>query len=114
MGELSKVRDTDAEFRCLRPQQSMDLMIQILILRPLPESIIAQVQLAYLDLAADLKPLLAEIDGFISIERFQSLADPQRLLLSSDIALGYLGDAAAEIARIQHFTGLTQATAIIR
>ena len=40
--------------------------------------------------------------------------DPQRLLLASDIALGYLGDAAAEIARIQHFTGLTQATAIIR
>lgn len=34
----------------------------------------------YLNLAAELKPLLAEIDGFISIERFQSLADPQRLL----------------------------------
>ena len=40
--------------------------------------------------------------------------DPQRLLLSSDIALGYLGDTAAEIARIQHFTGLTQPSAIIR
>lgn len=34
----------------------------------------------YLSLAADLKPLLAEIDGFISIERFQSLTDPTRLL----------------------------------
>lgn len=35
---------------------------------------------AYLGLAASLKPLLEEIDGFISIERFQSLADPQKLL----------------------------------
>ena len=35
---------------------------------------------AYLDLAASLKPRLVEIDGFISIERFQSLSDPQRLL----------------------------------
>lgn len=34
----------------------------------------------YLELAAALKPLLAQIDGFISIERFQSLADPARLL----------------------------------
>lgn len=34
----------------------------------------------YLDIAADLKPLLAEIDGFISIERFQSLAEPGRIL----------------------------------
>lgn len=35
---------------------------------------------AYLEAAADLRPLLDGIDGFISIERFQSLADPQRLL----------------------------------
>lgn len=34
----------------------------------------------YLDLAAQLRPLLEEIDGFISIERFRSLADPDRLL----------------------------------
>lgn len=27
----------------------------------------------YLQLAAELKPLLTDIDGFISIERFQSL-----------------------------------------
>lgn len=44
----------------------------------------------YLELAADLKPLLAEIDGFISIERFQSLADPQRLL-----SLSFWRDEAA-------------------
>jgi len=35
---------------------------------------------AYLDIAARLRPLLDEIDGFISIERFQSLADPKRIL----------------------------------
>lgn len=34
----------------------------------------------YLDLAAELKPLLERIDGFISIERFQSLSDPGKLL----------------------------------
>lgn len=34
----------------------------------------------YLDLATELKPLLAGIDGFISIERFQSLADPAKVL----------------------------------
>ena len=35
---------------------------------------------AYLGLAAELRPLLDGIDGFISIERFQSLADPGRVL----------------------------------
>lgn len=34
----------------------------------------------YLDLAADLKPLLQGIDGFLSIERFESLAEPGKLL----------------------------------
>ena len=34
----------------------------------------------YLDAAASLKPLLAEVDGFISIERFQSLASPGKVL----------------------------------
>ncbi|HET7462708.1 MAG TPA: antibiotic biosynthesis monooxygenase [Longimicrobium sp.] len=34
----------------------------------------------YLDIAAELKPLLATIDGFISIERFQSLVAPGRIL----------------------------------
>ena len=35
---------------------------------------------AYLDLAAALRPRLDQMDGFISIERFQSLSDPKRLL----------------------------------
>ncbi|RWE30650.1 MAG: antibiotic biosynthesis monooxygenase [Mesorhizobium sp.] len=35
---------------------------------------------AYLGIAAELRPLLDGIDGFISVERFQSLADPNRVL----------------------------------
>lgn len=34
----------------------------------------------YLEIAADLRPLLDDIDGFISIERFQSLSDPGKVL----------------------------------
>ena len=35
---------------------------------------------AYLDAAARLRPLLAGIDGFISIERFESLTQPGKFL----------------------------------
>ncbi len=34
----------------------------------------------YLDWAAELKSQLLQMDGFISIERFQSLTDPDKLL----------------------------------
>ncbi len=34
----------------------------------------------YLDTASALRPLLDEIDGFISIERFESLSTPGKLL----------------------------------
>ncbi len=34
----------------------------------------------YLDIAASLRDELAGIDGFISVERFQSLTDPTKLL----------------------------------
>src|SRR5215469_4811534 len=34
----------------------------------------------YLDLAAALRPTLEKMDGFISIERFQSLTDPSKIL----------------------------------
>ncbi|QPG28905.1 antibiotic biosynthesis monooxygenase [Pantoea sp. SM3640] len=37
-------------------------------------------QMRYLQLAADLSPLLKDIDGFISIERFQSLGDEKKIL----------------------------------
>jgi heme-degrading monooxygenase HmoA len=35
---------------------------------------------AYLDAAERLRPLLAQIDGFISIERFESLTEPGKIL----------------------------------
>ena len=33
----------------------------------------------YLDLAAQLRQELSKVDGFISIERFQSLNNPQKI-----------------------------------
>ncbi len=44
----------------------------------------------YLDIAAKLRPLLAEIDGFVSIERFQSLTEPGKVL-----SLSFWKDEAA-------------------
>ena len=34
----------------------------------------------YLDIAAEMRPLVDEVDGFISVERFQSLTNPEKLL----------------------------------
>ncbi len=48
---------------------------------------------AYLDAAAALRPELDQIDGFISIERFQSLVDPGKLL-----SLSFWRDEAAVAA----------------
>jgi heme-degrading monooxygenase HmoA len=45
---------------------------------------------AYLGIAAELKPLLEGIDGFISVERFQSLTDENKLL-----SLSFWRDEAA-------------------
>jgi heme-degrading monooxygenase HmoA len=44
----------------------------------------------YLDIAAELKPELEKIDGFLSIERFQSLTDDTKLL-----SLSFWRDEAA-------------------
>jgi len=44
----------------------------------------------YLDLAAALRPELDQIDGFISIERFESLSQPGKLL-----SLSFWRDEAA-------------------
>lgn len=44
----------------------------------------------YLDLAAALRPQLEQIEGFISVERFQSLSDPAKLL-----SLSFFTDEAA-------------------
>lgn len=35
---------------------------------------------AYLDTAAALRPILEKIDGFISVERFESLTEPGKIL----------------------------------
>ena len=35
---------------------------------------------AYFELAAELRPLLDEIDGFISIERFESVSEPGKFV----------------------------------
>lgn len=48
---------------------------------------------AYLDLAAGLRPELERIDGFVSIERFQSLTDDGKLL-----SLSFWRDEAAVAA----------------
>ena len=44
----------------------------------------------YLDLAAALRDDLAQVDGFVSVERFRSLTDPEKLL-----SLSFFRDEAA-------------------
>jgi len=34
----------------------------------------------YLDIAAAMRPMVEEVEGFISVERFQSLTNPDKLL----------------------------------
>jgi heme-degrading monooxygenase HmoA len=48
---------------------------------------------AYLDLAAALTPRLQQIDGFVSVERFESLTRPGRIL-----SLSFWRDEAAVAA----------------
>lgn len=47
----------------------------------------------YLAIAAELKPVLEAIDGFISVERFQSLSEPDKVL-----SLSFFRDEAAVAA----------------
>ena len=51
----------------------------------------------YLDIAADLRPELEAIDGFLSVERFRSLSDPDKLL-----SLSFWRDEAAVRAWRRH------------
>lgn len=44
----------------------------------------------YFDIAKDLRPLLEQIDGFVSIERFESLVTPGKIL-----SLSFWRDEAA-------------------
>lgn len=49
-------------------------------------AVIFEVQVAdgrkadYLEIAAEMRPLVQQVDGFISVERFQSLTNPDKLL----------------------------------
>ena len=59
----------------------------------------------YLDIAAQLRPILEKIDGFISIERFESLTEPGKIL-----SLSFFRDEAAVQAwRVTHQHRLAQA-----
>ena len=44
----------------------------------------------YLDIAAEMRPLVEKVEGFISVERFQSLTNPEKLL-----SLSFFKDEAA-------------------
>lgn len=52
---------------------------------------------AYLDLAAALRPQLEKMDGFISVERFQSITDPKKML-----SLSFWRDEEAVLAWRTH------------
>lgn len=54
---------------------------------------VAQHRDAYLDIAAALKPELEKIDGFISVERFQSITNPGKML-----SLSFFRDEQAVLA----------------
>jgi heme-degrading monooxygenase HmoA len=61
-------------------------MIAIIFeVRPKPER-----RQEYLDIAAELRPVLETIDGFISVERFQSITDPGKML-----SISFFRDEAA-------------------
>ena len=51
----------------------------------------------YFDLAAELRPELAGVDGFLSVERFESLATPGKFL-----SLSFWRDAEALAAWREH------------
>jgi len=53
----------------------------------------------YLDMAAEMRPLVEQIDGFLSVERFQSLTDPEKLL-----SVSFFRDEAA----LEEWRKLTQ------
>ncbi|MFV0384882.1 antibiotic biosynthesis monooxygenase family protein [Paracoccus sp. (in: a-proteobacteria)] len=50
----------------------------------------------YFDISARMRPMLGSIQGFIPVERFQSLTDPRKIL-----SLSFFGDKTA-ISRPRH------------
>src|SRR5437667_6306986 len=67
------------------PQNRCQMIAVIFEVWPRPEH-----KQRYLDLAAELRPLLETIDGFISIERFESIYEPGKML-----SLSFFRDEAA-------------------
>jgi heme-degrading monooxygenase HmoA len=59
----------------LLPCDELEMIAVIFEVRPVPGR-----KQDYLDIAAELRAELVKIDGFISVERFQSLSDPEKLL----------------------------------
>lgn len=59
----------------------------------------------YLDIAAEMRPMVEEIEGFISVERFQSLTNPDKLL-----SLSFFEDEDA-VARWRKLVGHRRAQA---
>jgi len=66
----------------------MPMIAVIFEVRPKPEH-----KQEYLDLAAELRPILETMDGFISIERFESLTEKGKIL-----SLSFFRDEAAVAA----------------
>ncbi len=62
----------------------------------------------YLDIAADLRPLLEGVDGFVSVERFRSLTNPGKVL-----SLSFFEDEAA-LARWRNSAAHRRAQALGR
>ncbi|WMY72582.1 antibiotic biosynthesis monooxygenase [Buttiauxella selenatireducens] len=65
-----------------------------------------QAQERYLQLASELKPLLSDIPGFISIERFQSISTPGKILSLSwwedeDAVLSWKNNAMHQAAQLE-------------
>jgi heme-degrading monooxygenase HmoA len=65
----------------------------------------------YLDIAAGLRPLLDEIDGFISIERFESIYEPGKILSLSfwrdeEAVAEWRGREAHRAAQVQGRDGI--------
>ena len=52
----------------------------------------------YLEIAAHMRPMVEQIEGFLSVERFQSLTDPDKIL-----SLSFFEDEAA-VARWRTLT----------
>lgn len=65
----------------------------------------------YLDIASALRPVLEHVHGFVSVERYQSLSDPQKLLSLSfftdeDAVLRWRGMAAHRAAQLRGRDGV--------